>query len=220
MSPNHCVMNYRRCREELRTSGHKKSTTEKILLLLVESGMLYCTSAVRLLRYISGSVSDLTNEMTSQLVAVVALAIRLPEGTLGDLYRPMHAQLSVRVLCKGLRVVSEIGYVELISHGSPRFSESTEVPGGIFVRRDGGQDSSKHASDVLGLCGHRMLTEPAISIPLHGASLFPTFVDLPPQLPTFRPLSRTYLGCHYLSSLAGTARVPCQASYLLYCAGH
>lgn len=83
----------RRCRRELRMVTRKKSTTEKILLVLIESGMIYCISAVRLSRFIL--LYSTHQKFIRQLVAVVALTIRFPQGTLGDIYRPTHAQLSV-----------------------------------------------------------------------------------------------------------------------------
>ncbi|KAJ7693335.1 hypothetical protein B0H17DRAFT_1059787 [Mycena rosella] len=55
-------------------SDNKKSTkADQILTLLVESGVLYSISGV---------------------IVLVASVIKLPEGTLGDLYTPVHTQIA------------------------------------------------------------------------------------------------------------------------------
>ncbi|KAF8199815.1 hypothetical protein K438DRAFT_1671770 [Mycena galopus ATCC 62051] len=68
-------------------SGTKTSSlrTNHILLLVVETGVLYCISA---------------------LVVLVSVLIRLPQGTLGDLYTPVNVQIAGAYPCIVLLLVS------------------------------------------------------------------------------------------------------------------
>ena len=67
---------------------------EKLLLLFIESGILYCASGV------SPDASMPTSMFLTrfeQIMVVVSSGIRLPYGTLGDVYTLVHAQLSVSI---------------------------------------------------------------------------------------------------------------------------
>ena len=62
-----------------------------ILLLVVESGVLYCIAAVRTATNFSGGLLNYL-----QLTALFSSLIHLPQGTLNDLYTPINIQLAVR----------------------------------------------------------------------------------------------------------------------------
>ncbi|KAF7315790.1 hypothetical protein MIND_00095100 [Mycena indigotica] len=62
-----------RHRQRIRFAFHQRSKAEHTLMLLLESGLLYCATAV---------------------FVVAALFIRLPHGTLGDIYLPVTVQLA------------------------------------------------------------------------------------------------------------------------------
>ncbi|KAJ7141446.1 hypothetical protein C8R44DRAFT_246963 [Mycena epipterygia] len=66
-----------RHRQSLRVAfadNKKRTKADQVLTLLVESGLLYCVSG---------------------LTVLVASLIRLPQGTLGDLYTPINVQIAV-----------------------------------------------------------------------------------------------------------------------------
>ncbi|KAF8199762.1 hypothetical protein K438DRAFT_665349 [Mycena galopus ATCC 62051] len=56
--------------------ANKKTRADQILALVVESGILYCFSG---------------------LTVLIASLIRLPQGTLGDIYTPINLQIAARV---------------------------------------------------------------------------------------------------------------------------
>ncbi|KAJ7478273.1 hypothetical protein FB451DRAFT_1557006 [Mycena latifolia] len=96
---------YRTIRSTFSEGKASSLTTNRILLLVVESGVLYCLSAV---------------------LVLVASLIRLPQGTLGDLHTPMNVQIAVNlfflrpfVACTGLFVVGAYPCVVLILGSIP-----------------------------------------------------------------------------------------------------
>ncbi|KAJ7141414.1 hypothetical protein C8R44DRAFT_727014 [Mycena epipterygia] len=62
-----------RYRQTIRAAFREHSKSDQILTLLLESGILYCVSA---------------------LTTLVASLVRLPYGTLGDLYTPINVQIA------------------------------------------------------------------------------------------------------------------------------
>ncbi|KAL5526600.1 hypothetical protein ACEPAF_8324 [Sanghuangporus sanghuang] len=60
-------------RETLSSERDTSTKVEKILTLLVESGLIYCVSG---------------------FMVLIASVIRLPKGTLGDVYTPVHVQVA------------------------------------------------------------------------------------------------------------------------------
>ncbi|PBL02981.1 hypothetical protein ARMGADRAFT_1024102 [Armillaria gallica] len=65
---------------ELQLKRKNITTAERVLGLLAESGIIYCLSGLML--------SSLS------LVALIATVIRLPDGTLGDVYTPVNVQFA------------------------------------------------------------------------------------------------------------------------------
>ncbi|PAV21538.1 hypothetical protein PNOK_0149500 [Pyrrhoderma noxium] len=57
----------------LREVQRSNTKVERILLLLIESGLIYCLSGV---------------------VVLISVFVRLPSGTLGDIYHPIHVQVA------------------------------------------------------------------------------------------------------------------------------
>ena len=71
----------------------KVAPAERLLLLLIESGVVYCVSSVRIH---SHDVSPYCCSSNAQAIVLSASLIHTPHETLGDIYRPIHTQLSVR----------------------------------------------------------------------------------------------------------------------------
>ncbi|KAJ6527639.1 hypothetical protein B0H19DRAFT_860878, partial [Mycena capillaripes] len=76
---------YRAIRSAFSKGKASSLRTNRILLLVVESGVLYCISTV---------------------LVLVASLIRLPQGTLGDLYTPVNVQIAGAYPCVVLLLVS------------------------------------------------------------------------------------------------------------------
>ncbi|KAL5485980.1 hypothetical protein ACEPAI_7024 [Sanghuangporus weigelae] len=64
---------HREVREVLSKERGTNSKVERILVMLVESGLIYCISG---------------------LLVLLASLVRLPHGTLGDIYTPVHVQIA------------------------------------------------------------------------------------------------------------------------------
>ena len=81
-------------KSELRNSSNGHTRTINILIILVESGFLYCISGVS-----DTSARDCLFYISSILRQATILAftlIKIPtSGTLGDIYRPMNTQFAV-----------------------------------------------------------------------------------------------------------------------------
>ncbi|KAJ6594292.1 hypothetical protein B0H19DRAFT_1094857 [Mycena capillaripes] len=67
--------------------------TNRILLLVIESGVLYCLSA---------------------LTVLVSSLIRLPQGTLGDLYTPINVQIAVRLVSVYAPALTELTFASRV----------------------------------------------------------------------------------------------------------
>ena len=75
----------------LREVRRSNTKVERIMLLLIESGLIYCLSGVR-----SNHLSyDKILNKEFQVVVLISVFVRLPSGTLGDIYHPVHVQVAV-----------------------------------------------------------------------------------------------------------------------------
>jgi hypothetical protein len=82
----------------------------RILALMVESGMLYILIGVSsaLVHYLARiNTSSLFVSFALQVTALASLVIRLPFGTLGDIFMPVAVQLVVRNNFKGMTLESD-----------------------------------------------------------------------------------------------------------------
>ncbi|KAK7005864.1 hypothetical protein R3P38DRAFT_1721110 [Favolaschia claudopus] len=98
--------------------------TNRILVLLIETGFLYCISA---------------------LVALCAAFIRLPHGTLGDLYQPVNIEIAGAYPTVVLLLVSTQKSLNESSFVNDDFSNSTSRPAPLedirFAANSGTQSS-------------------------------------------------------------------------------
>ncbi|EJD00035.1 uncharacterized protein FOMMEDRAFT_159616 [Fomitiporia mediterranea MF3/22] len=67
-----CVKAWR-YRKDLGQGFNRRTKVERIFIILIESGLLYCSSGI---------------------LAIIASVIRLPHGTLGDIYTRIHVQIA------------------------------------------------------------------------------------------------------------------------------
>ncbi len=76
-------------RKEIRLARAKNLRGEKILVLLVESGLLYCISGV------GRAVYCYTDLIKIQAALLICSLVRMPLGRLGDVYTPVNVQIAV-----------------------------------------------------------------------------------------------------------------------------
>ncbi|KAJ7899100.1 hypothetical protein B0H13DRAFT_2337245 [Mycena leptocephala] len=106
-----------RHRQQIKAAFRKQSKGDRILILLVESGVLYCLSGI---------------------TVVVSMLIRLPHGTLGDIYTPINTQIAgvyapVVLLLVQNQTLHETDFLGTIS-GSPR-SRNVQFAGSVGPNR-------------------------------------------------------------------------------------
>lgn len=84
-------------REGLTNTRNSCTRAESILLLLIESGFLYCLSAVSL-PWVFGIPTLPNEDAITKITTIFTALIRLPSGagTVGDIYFPVSVQISVR----------------------------------------------------------------------------------------------------------------------------
>lgn len=99
-------------KHDLKLAHTKTSRSEKVLVLLIESGLFYCISGVSSIQ--SGLFTlALTKRQATVLICSV---VRLPVGTLGDIYTPVNVQIAVsaKSLMSCLKFIPCRAFIQLL----------------------------------------------------------------------------------------------------------